>query len=209
MITHPNPPTSNTADPQAANKRALITLARHGEPALDRNIRMTSKQYLGWWARYEESGLREGQTAPADLVNLATRADVIMTSTRLRSIQTAHAVCADRSFASYDLFIEAPLPPPPFPDLIKASPRVWGFLSRFWWWFFNNHGGQESRAEARLRAVEAAKSLIALADQGQDVLVLAHGFFNAMIGLELKRLGWKSVLDQGYDYWSQKRYQRP
>jgi hypothetical protein len=30
-----------------------------------------------------------------------------------------------------------------------------------------------------------------------------------MIGIELKRLGWKPVLDQGYDYWSQKRYQRP
>ena len=60
-----------------------------------------------------------------------------------------------------------------------------------------------------MRAVEAARQLTELADQGQDVLLLAHGFFNAMIGIELKRLGWKSVLDQGYDYWSQKRYQRP
>lgn len=209
MITRSNQQTPTLADPQAQARRALITLARHGEPALDRNIRMSAREYLDWWAQYEESGLRPGQTAPTDLVNLAKRADVIITSTRPRSIQTAHAVCADRPFASYDLFIEAPLPPPPFPDLIKASPRIWGFLSRFWWWFFNNHGGQETRAEARLRAVEAAKSLIALADQGQDVLVLAHGFFNTMIGLELKRMGWKSVLDQGYDYWSQKRYQRP
>ena len=153
MTTDPAPSQTQAAHAPAMPKRALITLARHGEPALDRNIRLSAKDYLDWWARYEESGLREGQTPPADLVNLARRADVIITSTRPRSIQTARAVCFDRTFSSHDLFIEAPLPPPPFPDQVKASPRIWGFLSRFWWWFFNNHGGQETRAEARLRAV--------------------------------------------------------
>ena len=209
MTTDPAPSQTQSAHAPAMPKRALITLARHGEPALDRNIRLSAKDYLDWWARYEESGLLEGQTPPSDLVDLAERADVIITSTRPRSIQTARAVCSDRSFSSHDLFIEAPLPPPPFPDLVKASPRIWGVVSRFWWWFFNNHGGQETRAEARLRAVAAARHLTELADQGQDVLLLAHGFFNTMVGIELKRLGWKSVLDQGYGYWSQKRYQRP
>ncbi len=209
MTTDPAPSQTQSAHAPAMPKRALITLARHGEPALDRNIRLSAKDYLDWWARYEESGLLEGQTPPSDLVDLAERADIIITSTRPRSIQTARAVCSDRSFSSHDLFIEAPLPPPPFPDLVKASPRIWGVVSRFWWWFFNNHGGQETRAEARLRAVAAARHLTELADQGQDVLLLAHGFFNTMVGIELKRLGWKSVLDQGYGYWSQKRYQRP
>jgi broad specificity phosphatase PhoE len=209
MTTDPAPPLTHTDNGSAMPKRALITLARHGEPALDRNIRLRAKDYLDWWARYEESGLLAGQTPPADLVTLAQQADIIMTSTRPRAIQTARAVCAERSFSSHELFIEAPLPPPPFPDMVMASPRIWGFLSRCWWWFFNHHGGQETRAEARLRAKAAARHLTERADQGQDVLVLAHGFFNAMIGIELKRLGWKSVLDQGYDYWSQKRYQRP
>ena len=209
MTTDPAPSQTKAAIAPALAKRALITLARHGEPALNRNIKLTAKDYLHWWARYEESGLLAGQTPPADLVSLAQQADIIITSTRQRSIETAQAVCSERSFSSHALFIEAPLPPPPFPDLVKTSPRIWGVLSRLWWWFFNHHGGQETRAEARLRAVEAARQLTELADQGQDVLLLAHGFFNTMIGIELKRLGWKSVLDQGYDYWSQKRYQRP
>jgi broad specificity phosphatase PhoE len=209
MSTDHSVPLAQAAPSNVSPRRAQITLARHGEPALDRKIKLSAKDYLHWWAKYEESGLLDGQTPPKDLVVLAASADLIITSTRPRSIQTARAVCADRPFSSDALFIEAPLPPPPFPERIKASPRSWGFLSRFWWWFFNNHGGQETRAEARLRALEAAKRLTEMADDGQEILVLAHGFFNAMIGLELKRLGWKNVLDQGYDYWSQKRYQRP
>ena len=185
-----------------------IVLARHGEPALSRKIKLPPKGYLSWWAQYEAGSLKAGQTPPADLVAIAQAADLIISSTRPRSIESAQAVCGGRAFSSDALFIEAPLPPPPFPSLVRLSPIHWGFLSRFWWWFFNHHGGQESRAGATVRAVEAARQLSEMGDQGRDVLVVAHGFFNEMIGLELKRLGWKLVKDQGYNYWAQKHFVR-
>ena len=32
---------------------------------------------------------------------------------------------------------------------LKLSPRLWGFVSRFWWWLFDHHDQQETRARGR------------------------------------------------------------
>ena len=103
----------------------------------------------------------------------------------------------------------SPLPPPHWPSWFKLSPRIWGFFARFWWWFFNHHDGQESRAQAEARADSAAERLIGLAEDGRDVLVVAHGFFNTLIGRSLQRKGWKLVENQGFKYWSMRRFERP
>ena len=58
------------------------------------------------------------------------------------------------------------------------------------------------------RAREAAKMISDEADQGRCVLVFAHGFFNAMLGMELNRLGWRKVWGRGYKYWSTRRFER-
>jgi broad specificity phosphatase PhoE len=191
------------------SRPGAITLARHGEPALSRKIRFNAETYGAWWARYEEGGLLPGQTPPPSLVETARRAGTIIASTRRRSIETAHAVTGGKPFATDPLFIEAPLPPPPWPRWIRMSPKNWGFFARFWWWFFNHHDGQESRAQAEIRADRAAELLIGLSQDGQEVLVLAHGFFNTMIGLALQKRGLKKTVDQGFRYWCVKRFERP
>jgi broad specificity phosphatase PhoE len=117
-------------------------------------------------------------------------------------------VARDREVLVDALFIEAPLPPPHFPAWIRLSPRYWGVISRFWWHVFNHHEGQETRAEAEVRADQAARILIARAGEGQDVLVLAHGYFNHMVGQRLKVHGWRLAHNQGFKYWSQRRYEK-
>jgi broad specificity phosphatase PhoE len=184
-----------------------ITLARHGEPALSRKVRLSAAGYRDWWARYELGGLKEGQSPPQGLVEAARQAGAIVVSTRRRAIETAQALTQERELQLDDALIEAPLPPPPFPDWIKFSPRQWGVIARTWWWFFNHHEGQETRAQAELRADAVALELAKRAATGQDVLVLAHGFFNTMVGRSLKRLGWRCTLDQGFQYWSARRFE--
>jgi broad specificity phosphatase PhoE len=184
-------------------------LARHGEPALSRKIRLNAEGYRDWWGRYEVGGIREGQIPPGSLLEMARQADVIFASTRRRAIETAEAVLQGKHFVRDSLFIEAPLPPPPLPAFIRLNPKIWGFLSRFCWWFFGHHAGEESRVQAEARAREVAARLVAAAEQGQNVLVLAHGFFNTMIGRELKRIGWKNAEGRGYKYWSTRRFVRP
>ncbi|AYG93988.1 histidine phosphatase family protein [Brevundimonas naejangsanensis] len=193
---------------EAPMGHGAIILARHGEPALSRKCMITSDQYRDWWGRYEIGGLRAGQTPPQTLLTAAEGAGAIYASTRPRAQETARAVAPGRDVLVDALFIEAPLPPPRFPAWIKLSPRYWGVISRIWWHVFNHHEGQETRAEAEVRADQAARVLIARAGEGQDVLVLAHGYFNHMVGQRLKAHGWRLAHNQGFKYWSQRRYEK-
>ena len=185
-----------------------ITLARHGEPALSRKVKLSARDYRDFWARYEIMGLAPGQTPPAALAAFVDTCDVLISSTRLRAIESAQALGAGRAFTQEALLIEAPLPPPNWPAWIRLSPKLWGFLARFWWWFFNHHEGGETRREAETRAEAAACKLEAVALAGQNVVVVAHGFFNVMIGRELRRRGWQMTLREGYKYWSTRRFER-
>ena len=198
---------SSAAEVAVPRRAGGIVLARHGEPALSRKVKLSASQYRDWWALYEVGGLLAGQTPPAHLKAAAEAAGIILTSTRLRSIETAKALTEGDKVTHDEVFIEAPLPPPPWPAFIKLSPKTWGVISRVSWWF-GGHGGEESRRQAQQRAAVAARQLHELAMRGDDVLVVAHGFFNSMVGVELKRLGWRSVKGRGWRYWSTRWFQR-
>ncbi len=185
-----------------------IVLARHGEPALSRAVKLTAEEYRDFWAKYEIGGILPDQTPPDRLKRFVAEAGTLVTSTRLRAIQSAQTVVGEAAFDRHDILIEAPLPPPRFPGWIRMSPRIWGFVARVWWWYLNHHDGQESRAEAEARADQAAAMVAELAADGSNVVVMAHGFFNHLIGRSLRKSGWKLVESEGYKYWSMRRWER-
>ena len=197
-----------TAD-SVAPRVGAITLARHGEPALSRKIKLNTREYREFWARYEVGGILAGQTPPAMLAAFAGQCGVLVASTRLRAIESMRVAAPGRSFHQEPLLIEAPLPPPPWPSWIRLSPRHWGFFSRFWWWFFNHHAGEESRREAEARADVAAGKLADLAAAGQGGLGRSQGCRNRGIGRALRKRGWRMTLREGYKYWSMRRFERP
>lgn len=197
---------ASRAAPDAAP--GAIILTRHGEPALSRKCLISARQYGDWWGQYEVGGLKAGQTPPLDLLKAVEGAGVIYASTRPRAQETAAAAARGREVVADALFIEAPLPPPGLPDWLKLSPRWWGVVSRIWWRLSDRHHQQETHREACRRAGEAAQFLIRRAEQGQDVIVFAHGYFNHMVGRRLKADGWRLVHNQGFRYWSQRRYER-
>ena len=83
MATEPSPSPSDLPNARSgASAPVRIVLARHGEPALSRKIKLPPKGYLSWWAKYEEGSLKAGQTPPSDLVSIAQAADIIIASTR-------------------------------------------------------------------------------------------------------------------------------
>jgi broad specificity phosphatase PhoE len=194
--------------PRAAGTRpGAITLARHGEPALSRKVKLSSKEYREFWAQYELMGLLPGQTPPEHLVDFVQDCDVLISSTRLRAVESAQAVGKGKAFTQDEVLIEAPLPPPNWP-LIRLSPKIWGFMARFHWWYFNHHQGEENRRESEARADRAAAKLEVLAEGGQNVVVLAHGFFNVLIDRALRKRGWRRTFREGYKYWSTRRFER-
>ena len=192
----------------AANRHGAILLARHGEPALSRKVRLTAEQYGTFWEKYEVGGILPGQTPPSRLIAAVSASGILVASSRRRSVESLQLLAPAREFTRHDILIEAPLPPPPWPAWVRFTPSVWGFCARFWWWFFDHHGGQETRAEAERRADAAADMLVGVATDGRDVAVLAHGFFNLMIGRALKRRGWRQTAGEGYKYWSTRRFER-
>ena len=189
-------------------KPGAIILARHGEPALSRKVLLSAAQYRDFWAKYEIGGITPGQSPPARLREFVAGCGTLVSSTRLRAIQSARTMVGEREFPHHEILIEAPLPPPRFPSWIKLSPRLWGFIARVWWWYFNHHEDQESRAEAEVRADQSAAMLVALAEKGEPVVVLAHGFFNHLIGRSLKKQGWRLTEGEGYKYWSIRRFEK-
>ena len=193
----------------AGRSTGAIVLARHGEPALSRQVKLTAKGYRAFWATYEVGGIVPGQVPPTALVGFVATSGTIVSSSRLRAVESAGVLAPGRDFSRHDEMIEAPLPPPPWPEWIRLSPRIWGFFARFWWWYFNHHEGQETRAAAEARVEGVADRLESLAGQGQDVLVVAHGFFNFMVGRALRRRGWRQTRSEGYKYWSTRRFERP
>ena len=203
--------TAEVPAPSTVVRPGAITLARHGEPALSRKVKLNAQEYREFWARYEVGGLVPGQTTPAMLDGFVEGCGVMVSSTRLRAIESAQVAARGRNLIHLQepLLIEAPLPPPNWPAWVRMSPKLWGFFSRFLWWFFNHHHGEENRAQAEARADEAAGKLVALAAQGQEVVVLAHGFFNVLIGRALVKRGWRMTLREGYKYWSTRRFERP
>lgn len=199
---------AEVSDPPAARRPGAIILARHGEPALSRKVRLNAKEYRDFWARYEVLGIRPGQAPPETLLRFVAKAGALVASTRLRSVESANALAGGREVLQHELLVEAPLPPPDWPDWVRLSPMIWGFIARLWWWFLDHNEGQETRVAAERRAAEAASLLIGYAERGEDVVVLAHGFFNFMIGRALRRRGWKLVSSEGYKYWSTRRFER-
>jgi broad specificity phosphatase PhoE len=198
-----------TATPSrpGAPKAGAIVLARHGEPVLSRKIKLNAAGYRDFWARYEVGGIRADRPPPDALRAAVEGGGTLVCSTRLRAIESAAMLTNGRDVPRHEVLIEAPLPPPPLPGWVRLSPSTWGFLARVCWWYLGHHEGQETRAQAEARAEQAADLVVEAAGSG-DVVVLAHGFFNHLIGRALKRRGWRLSMSEGYKYWSMRRFER-
>ncbi|MBB4659199.1 histidine phosphatase family protein [Parvularcula dongshanensis] len=184
-----------------------IITARHGKPNLDRNVKITAREYGEWWSRYDEAGLEPGQHPPQSLVDLAAECEVVLCSTLPRAIETADAIVnGARIVPRNALFIEAPLPPPPLP-FIKLSPTAWGRVSRAFWFMGYAPRGVESHRQAHKRVRRIADYLINEAQDGDDVLLCAHGYLNWMFDNHITKRGWQRIVHDGEnEYWSYRAY---
>ena len=187
-------------------KRGPIIVSRHGRPALNRAAgpKLTWQEYQDWWQRYEAGSLAADQNVPLALKQAVEGVDLVLSSVRLRAVETAQWATEGREPQQHAVFNEAPLPPPRLKGR-KYLPKTWNILARMVWLRGHSLDG-ESVTEARQRAREAAEHLHAAAE-GQSVYLAAHGWFNRMLRRPLKRLGWVCVRDGGDKYWSYRVYE--
>ncbi|HEY0265326.1 MAG TPA: hypothetical protein VGC16_01160, partial [Rhizomicrobium sp.] len=83
----------------------------------------------------------------------------------------------------------------------------WAVVSRFLW-HAGYHPGIENPRQARARAGRAADMLIARAGRGGTAALVAHGYFNWMIGRELKRRGFARTGSHRARYWNTVIYEK-
>ncbi len=186
-----------------------IITARHGRPNLSRDVRISAADFGDWWAQYDASGLHPDERPPQSLLDLASRAATVLSSTLPRAIETARqATRAGRDVPADPIYVEAPLPPPPVPFL-KLSPGKWSVISRCFWVFGFAPNGVETHREAWER-VDRAIARLARETAAGDVLLCAHGYFNWMLDKRLRSKGWRRASREGSNsFWSWRIYEPP
>ncbi len=197
----------NSVENSDENNYLRILIGRHGKPALSRKVWLSAEGYRQWWRAYDEGGLAPKQKIPKKLTNSITRFDKILSSPLPRALETAQAVAGDKAIETNEIFVEAPLPPPPIPAIIKFKPKIWGFIARCTW-YVGCHYGEESHEEAKVRASKAADLLDDTAKKHTNIAVFAHGWFNRMIRPYLIAKGYECIEDGGDGHWSYRIYQK-
>jgi len=128
----------------------------------------------------------------------------VLSSARLRAIETAQWATRGRDPAPDPVYNEAPLPPPRL-NGHTYLPKTWNIMARGVWLAGHSLDG-ESVSDVRRRATEAAAKLHA-ASEGKTVYLAAHGWFNRMLRRPIQRLGWTCIRDGGDAYWSYRIYE--
>ena len=183
-----------------------ILLIRHGQPHIALSPRASHTGFAEYIDAYEQAGLSPSNLPPQELRDLMRELDHVFTSGRPRSDQSAAALAPHAELIADPLFAEAPLASPPIPLLKLAVPK-WAVMSRILW-----HAGfhpeiENSRAAAK-RAVQAADILIARAGKSGATALVAHGYFNWMIGRVLLKRGFRRTGSHQARYWNTVLYER-
>jgi broad specificity phosphatase PhoE len=183
-----------------------IVLIRHGRPHIALSPRTSHGGFRDYIAAYEEAGLDPASTPPKELAELGGELAAIFTSDRPRSHQSARALGPRAELITDPLFAEAPLASPPIPFLKLRVPG-WAVLSRILW-HVGFAPGIENAAASNCRAERAADILIAKARECGLAALVAHGYFNWMIGRVLRRRGFVKQGSHRARYWNSVIYER-
>ena len=201
----------------AIPKGARIILVRHGRPALPLRPRTSHGGFREYIDAYEQAGLDPESLPPQELSDLVKELDHVFTSDRPRAHESARALAPHAELQADPLFAEAPLASPRIP-LLKMRVPKWAVMARILW-HAGYHPEIENYRKAKHRAAEAAGVLIGkLRDDGNAperprererpekttsaVALVAHGYFNAMIGRQLRQRGFTRTGAHRVRYWN-------
>jgi len=184
-----------------------IVLIRHGRPAIPTNPRTSHKGFRTYIDEYEMAGLDPASAPPEELQDLVRELSAIHASPKLRATESAKMLAPHAELIADPLFIEAPLASPRIPLLRMKVPK-WAIVARILW-HAGYHPEIEDYRRAKHRASEAADILMKRAGEEGETALVAHGYFNAMIGRELRRRGFRKSGLHRVRFWNAVIYERP
>ncbi len=184
-----------------------IVLVRHGRPAIETNPRTCHRGFSSYIDAYEAAGLDPASVPPEELQDLAGEFEAVFTSGKKRSLDSARALAPKAELIADPLFEEAPLASPRIPLLRMTVPK-WAVVARLLW-HAGYHPEIENYRRAKNRAARAADILMEKARADGGAALVAHGYFNLMIGRELRRRGFRKSGSHRAKFWNAVIYDLP
>ena len=183
-----------------------IILIRHGQPDIEVAPRASHREFRSYIDAYEGAGLDPNSAPPEELQDLVGELTAVFTSDRKRAHDSARALAPNAELIADPLFIEAPLASPPIPILRMRVPK-WAVVARILW-HAGYHPEIENYRRAKHRAKEAADILVARARDDGAAALVAHGYFNLLIGRELRQRGFEKSGLHRARFWNAVIYAR-
>ena len=192
--------TAEGASGAAPDRAGRIILIRHGQPDIPVAPRTSHHEFRNYIDAYEQSGLDPQSVPPEELQDLVGELTAVFTSGRKRSDESARALAPKAELIADPLFVEAPLAAPRIP-LLKMRVPKWAVVARIFW-HAGYHPEIEDYRRAKHRAGEAADILVARARADGAAALVAHGYFNFLIGRELRRRGFAKSGSHRARFWN-------
>jgi broad specificity phosphatase PhoE len=183
-----------------------IILIRHGRPALPIALRTCHRAFREYIDAYEEAGLDSKDAPPEELQDLVAELGTIFTSERRRAHESAKALAPQAELIIDPLFAEAPLAGPRIP-LLRMGVAKWAVVARVLW-YAGYHPDIENYRKAKHRAANATEILLQRARIDRVVALVAHGYFNFLIGRDLGRRGFRKLGVHRARFWNAVIYEK-
>ena len=197
---------SQTESAGESSRAQRIILIRHGQPAIPVSPRASHHEFRSYIDAYEEAGLDPNSAPPDELQDLVGELSAVFTSGRRRAQDSARALAPNAELIADPLFAEAPLASPPIPLLRMKVPK-WAVVSRILW-HAGYHPEIENYRRAKHRAAQAADILIARVHRDGVTALVAHGYFNLILGRELRHRGFGKSGSHRAHFWNSVIYAR-
>lgn len=169
-----------------------ISFIRSGQLDMQ-NETMTITEFQTWMEAYGNIDIIKGDMIPRETIKVIQGAKLVVSSDSKQAVQSAVKLTESLSFIQSSLFREAVIPSHfPVPKWLKCRHNTWVIFGRVLW-VMGYSKGVESYGEAKLRAKQAADTLIGYATVFQRIVLVGHGYFNMLIGLELRARGWNGL----------------
>jgi broad specificity phosphatase PhoE len=183
-----------------------IILIRHGQPSIPVAPRASHREFRNYIDAYEQSGLDPRSAPPEELQDLVGELAAVFTSGKKRADESARILAPNAELIADPLFAEAPLAAPRIP-LLKMRVPKWAVVARIFW-HAGYHPEIENYRRAKNRAIKAAEILIIRARTDGAAALVAHGYFNFLIGRELRRRGFAKSGSHRARFWNAVIYTR-
>lgn len=164
-----------------------ITLIRHAKVDIDNSRKINAHSLQKWVEAYDVAPIHTESLPAQETVALAQSADVVITSTLSRTIDSAKVLGVD-VYEENKIFNEAAIPEVNIPFL-KLKPKIWLVILRVLL-LFGLGKKDVSLKVSKMQANEAAQRLVTLSRKYDHVVLVGHGGMNWLIGKVLLKEGW-------------------